>query len=325
MNESRSDHATFEWGVAVFAARESSTTLTGVVRAVVDACAEHRTRIDVLVNGNRSLAYEVASSLGAMSIASEGTVCLRVWFIELGDKAQAWNVYAHQIYGDTALTFFVDGYAQPRPDALRHLALGLDGDPHALAASGVPSCGRSARAQRSEMLRGGGIHGNLFALTKVAMEQVRQRGFRLPMGLYRTDALIGAALSFSFDPTRNPWDPSRILVQQTATWKFEALRFWRLTDFVVHVKRKGRQLKGQLENLAVRDHLAIRHLPLERLPPTIDELVNSWWTGDAGPGFMQLMRRPGWLFAIRHFRGARDWSAARLLPREIYRSDGVSL
>lgn len=311
-----------EWSVALFAARESSAVCIDVVRAVVDASAGRRTRIDLLINGNRSLAFEVARDLESVSIAEDRTVCVRVWFIELGDKAHAWNVYVHQIYGDAALVYFVDGYARPDQDAFRQLALSLDSDAHALAASGVPSCGRSAQAQQREMLSSGGIHGNLFTLTRVAMEQIRQRGFRLPMGLYRTDALIGAALNFGFDPTRNRWDSSRTRVQPTATWKFEPLHLWRLTDILVHLKRKGRQLQGELENLAVRDHLAVRHLPLERLPSTIGELVNAWWAGESGPRFWQLMRHPGWLYAIRRFSAPRDWSAARSVPLEIYRSDG---
>lgn len=320
-NDQRDAQDSLPWAVAIFAARESVATLAEVVHAIVVACTGHSTRIDVLVNGNADLAQELAHHFTSHPISADSKAHICIWFIKLGDKAQTWNTYVHRLYQGSRLTFFIDGYARPKTDALNELALALNGDDHALAATGVPSCGSSARSLSKAMQQSGGIHGNLFALTSRAMDEIRRRKFRLPMGLYRTDALIGAALTFGFDPARYKWDASRIQVQPTSTWDFKPLQWWRLGDLKTHLKRKGRQAQGELENLAVRDHLSRRRLAPETLPQTARDLVLRWWHGENGPTGHEILRHPSWLLAIRRFRQPQDWSSADLIPVAVYRHD----
>lgn len=308
------------WQIAVFAARESVATLVDVAQAIAAACADHAARIDILVNGNRQLAQALAKHFKGAPNSAVGGVRLCVWFIELGDKAQAWNVFVHRLYQGSGLAFFIDGYARPETNALNELALALSDDGHALAATGVPSCGRSADKLSKVMQESGGIHGNLFALTSRAMDQIRRRGFRLPLGLYRTDALIGAAVNFGFDSATNDWDPSRIRVQPSATWQFNTLRWWRLGDLKTHLKRMKRQAQGELENLAVRDHLARRRQSPETLPTTASDLVLQWWQSDQRPAWRVILRHPAWLLAIRRLREIRDWTHADLAPIVVYQN-----
>lgn len=298
--------ATGPWAIAVIAARESVETLDTVVRAAVVACKGMPFRIDVLVNGNRVLAERTAERFRATPPGGEGKLC--VWFLEVGDKAQTWNAYVHRIYQDAGLTYFLDGYAIPQSNAFRELALGTCECPGVFAATGVPSVGRSAAGQRKAMQRGGSLHGNLFALTRQAMNEIRDRRIRLPMGLYRTDSLINAAVCLAFDPARHSWDPARIHVRTAATWSFEPLKWWRWRDIRTHFKRRGRQMQGVLENLAVRNHLVVRRQALESLPATARDLVLDWWHGDSGPQWHQILSRPRWLLALRRLRAIRDWS-----------------
>lgn len=309
------------WAVAVFAARESVATLEDVVRAVVIACAGHAVRIEILINGNFELAQGLAHRFEVEPIAAESNVRLCIWFISVKDKALAWNTYVHRLYRGAGLTFFLDGYARPEADALKELALALSDDMQALAASGVPSSGRRADKHAKGMRRSGGLHGSMFALRRLPMDEIRRRGFRLPLGLYRTDSLIGAALCFGFDPACNDWNASRIRVQPTATWRFKSLQWWRLEDLKTHLKRKGRQAQGVLENLAVRDHLAERRQAPESLPRTVRELVLQWWHSESGPSWHQILLNPTCLLVMRRFRTACDWSLADAEPTEVYRND----
>lgn len=310
------------WSVAIIAARESIATLEEVVRAVIVASTGHAVRIDVLVNGNRDLADGLARRFELTPIAGGGELTLIVWAIKVGDKAQTWNTYVHRVYQGAEVTFFIDGYAHPRADALEELATALRDDGEALAATGVPTYGRSAGKQWKDMQRLGGIHGNLFAVTNRTMAEFRRRGFRLPMGLYRTDSLIGAAINFRFDPANNDWNPALIRVQPSATWYFEALKWWRFGDIKTHFKRVKRQAQGHLENLAVRDHLAQRRQAPESLPKTARELVLQWWHGENGPRWYRFFQHPTWFFAIRRFHEVRDWSDADLAPESVFRHDG---
>lgn len=306
-----------KWAVAVFAARESVETIETTIEAINQAVSENDCRIAILVNGNKNLADQLSRRFQERAYAPPKGIRIDIWFLEVGDKAQTWNAYVHRLYPGGELTFFVDGYAAPKPDALRLLSHAISKSPQSLAVSGVPSCGSSARRQAAVMLHSGGIHGNLFALPKRTMEELRQRAICLPKGLYRTDSLIGAILNFRFDPSKYNWDPGQILVQGDATWKITPLRWWHPGDIRTHVTRVLRQSKGQLENLAVSDHLGLHRRSPESLPPTARELVLEWWHGNTGPTWRRIMCHPGWLLALRRMREIRDWSRADEAPRLI--------
>lgn len=308
------DNTPPKWAVAVFAARESAETIESTVQAINQAAAGTDCHIAILVNGNRNLADLLSHRYQQRTYSPPAGIRIDIWFLEVGDKAQTWNAYVHRLFPGAELTFFVDGYAEPKPDALHLLSRAINESPQALAVTGVPSCGSSARRQAAFMLRSGGIHGNLFALPKRTMEEFRQRAIYLPKGLYRTDSLIGAILNFRFDPSRHPWDPRQILVQGNATWKITPLRWWHPGDIRTHVKRLFRQSQGQLENLAVSEHLGRQHRPPESLAPTARELVLQWWDGNTGPNWRRIVRHPSWLFALRRMREIRDWSKADEAP-----------
>lgn len=303
------------WSVAIFAARESILDLEPTIVAAINASTSD-TVIDLLVNGNRSLADRVVELLASDKfIARAMHVSLRVWFIELGDKSHAWNQYLEFIWPGSEYAFYIDGYVRVRPDALQLLAQGLAGSPEYLAGTGVPTVGRNAQALREQMLAQGGIHGNLFALKRATTRKLRDIGFKLPLGLYRTDPTLGAALAFSLDPARSRWDlKGRILVHPNVTWSTEERSIWNLADLSSQIKRAFRQGQGTLENLAVRDFFAARKLSPEKLPKTAALLISQWAAARPLQLATALVRNPLAGLALRRLRSARDWSAVAVPP-----------
>jgi hypothetical protein len=301
------------WSVAILAARESAATLSRAITAALAACHPHEAIVDVLVNGNPALAQETAAlaARGAFPCSSN---MLRIWSTPAGDKAHAWNQYVHDIWPGGDIVFFVDGYAEVRPDAFAALSRRLAAAPDALGVTGVPSAGRSAAGQREYMLRHGGFHGNMHALSGNALETLRKKGIRLPLGLYRTDSLIGAALLLQLAPESNKWDTSRIVVAGDATWDVQGLASLTLKNVLSQVKRRLRQAQGELENRAVREHLSVRRLPLEQLPGTAHELVNRWVSEQRGQAWRMYLRNPFCLHAAYKLRRGRDWSQAQTPP-----------
>lgn len=299
------------WAVAVFASRESPEDLLRTVQAV-RAAATRPTAVDVLVNGNAVLAGEVATRV--RDDATRGAR-LRVWHIALGDKAHCWNQYVHGLWPGGETAFFIDGYARPAAGSLRALADTLSRQADALAAAGLPSSGRGAGALREAMLREGGLHGNLFALRAETMRLLRERGFRLPLGVYRTDGILGAALSFGLDPGHNEWDPKRrIALAPGANWEVEPKRWWRWSDAQAQWRRLDRQAQGSLENRAVSDWLATRRRAPHELPGTVTALVSRWATEDP-LGLNRALEasrrnRRAW----ERLQAPRDWSDAERPP-----------
>jgi hypothetical protein len=301
------------WSVAIIAARESVATLSRAITAALAACQPHDAVVDVLINGNPALAQETAA-LAAQGAFTCGTGMLRIWSTAAGDKAHAWNQYVHDIWPGGDIVFFVDGYAEVRPDAFAALSRRLAAAPDALGVTGVPSAGRSAAATREYMLRHGGFQGNMHALSGSALDTLRKKGIRLPLGLYRTDSLIGAALLFRLAPESARWDTSRVVVAGDATWDVPGLASLTLKNIVSQAKRKLRQAQGELENRAVREHLSVRRLPLEQLPGTAHELVNRWVSEQRGQAWRMYLRNPFCLHAAYRLRRGRDWSQAQKPP-----------
>jgi hypothetical protein len=305
------------WSVAIIAARETVSTLSRSIKAALRACEAHEAVIDVVINGNPALAEATAALVQEGGFAC-GVTKLRVWSIPAGDKAHAWNQYVHEIWPGSGLAFFVDGYAEVRPDAFSMLQGRLEQAPDALGVTGVPSSGRSAAWQREYMLRHGGFQGNMHALSGEALATLRKKGIRLPLGLYRTDSLIGAALLFKLMPEEAKWDTRRVVVAGDATWDVAGLSTLTLGNIVSQFKRRLRQAQGELENRAVREHLSVRRLPLAQLPGTAHELVNGWLGKQRSQAFKTFLRNPFCLVAAYKLRRGRDWSAAQKPPRLLY-------
>lgn len=314
-NQNISGTAKVPWAVAIFAARETPAELLSTLHSVLEA-ANAGTVIDVMVNGNPPLATSIAELVGSGGKPFGTKTIVRVWSIALGDKAHAWNDYVHTVWPGTRLTFFVDGYVHLKPDALVLLSEGLAASPGALGGTGVPTSGRTAARLRERMLAEGGMHGNLFALRESVMDRLRGSGFKLPLGIYRTDSTLGAALAFGLDPSRNDWDiKNRIFVHPEASWTTEERKWWRHAEIKSQFKRILRQSQGVLENLAVQNFLAHRKLAPADFPSTASELVLEWAARCADQASATLRKSPLSRIALKKFAIPRDWSAARLAPR----------
>lgn len=299
------------WAVAIFTARETPSVLSATVRAAIVACAGRQATIDVLINGNQELAAQFADI--ASGIATDGCT-LRIWLIAAPDKAHTWNEYVHRIWDGGHTTFFIDGYARVKPDALAAIERRLDSSPNALAASGVPTSGRSAKQLREHMLSKGGIHGNLYALKHESMQALRSTHFRLPLGLYRTDPTLSGALSYRLDPANNQWKRGTVVVVGDATWDVDGIAELSYKNVLSFFKRQLRQAYGVLESRALREHMTIKRLAPQYLPATAQDLINHWLSEQPKQARSLFLRHPSCLYAARQLRVPRDWSKAKEAP-----------
>lgn len=305
------------WSVAIFSSREDSATLLECLSAVFRvAHSAQPVAVDLIVNGNQALGTRMAADAKVMKFAPN--IDFRIWFIPLGDKAHAINEYLHRIRPDSDIGFFIDGYVRLRADSLSALALALESSPAAFGASGVPTVGRSAGALREEMMRNGGIHGNLFALNRRAIAKIIEFGFRLPLGLYRTDSLIRAAACFDFDPPHATWNSDRIAVCAYASWDLIHPSGPWMTQLSNVYKRRLRQAQGELENFALKAHLALERKPLSQLPACANDLVNDWHARHAQDFWRRVVGNPLVLAARRKLKSGIDRSLASGQPRLLF-------
>lgn len=308
------------WTVAIIAARESIDTLAHCLRATLTACASRGAVIDVVINGNSQLAEEAAALVRSGSL-EQGPSIVRVWSIAVGDKAHTWNQYVHRIWPGGEIVYFVDGYVEARRDAFAALSRRLAEAPEALGVTGVPTAGRSAAKAREYMLKHGGIQGNMHALRGEVVAELKQRGIRLPLGLYRTDSMIGALLLLKLAPESFKWEPKRMVVAGDATWDIPGQSFITLNNLKAQFKRFLRQAQGELENRALREHMTVRRLPVQQLPETVAELVEHWISTQPQQASAIFLKRPACRYAAYKLRRHRDWSAANMPPQLLHASE----
>ncbi len=305
----------FAWSVAVFSSRETVAELLVSIQAVL-AATRKPSLIDLLINGNESLARNFCEHIDSIRGGKKGSV-VRVWDIALGDKANAWNQYVHVLWPAGKIVFFLDGYVRPDPDSLSFLEAGMQSAPEALGATGIPRSGKSAIKLRKQMLEKGGIHGNMYCLSGETMANIKRKSFHLPLGIYRTDSILGAALKFNLDPANNEWDPARIQVNPDSGWDTKPKRWWRLSDIKSHMKRVFLQSRGDLENRAFRHSFAIKKASLAELPETAAEMVLNWAKSCPDDVDLIIRRNVFSRWALKKFKQPRDWGAAKSVPQLI--------
>lgn len=306
------------WSVAIFAARETLATLMITVDTVINALRRPST-VNILINGNLVLAEELSQAFKKRNI-SNPLACIKVWWIELGDKAHAWNQFVQYIWSDGQLAFFIDGYTRPHPSAFLLLEEGVTYCDHVFASTGLPSSGRSAKALSRQLLETHGIHGNLYCIKPNVMLHIRETGFHLPLGIYRTDPTLEAAIKFNFDPENNKWGIKRVFVHPEVTWSVPKKYWWRYSDIKSQFKRLIRQAQGSLENKSVQFHLQICKKKPETLPATTLELVESWITARPKDADI-LIKKPLCRHALETLRKAAIVKVPDVKPMLVYASE----
>ena len=301
------------WAAAIIASRESLATVSESVQALAVASrfANARMTIDLIVNGNSTLAEQAA----VLAKPCVDGVQVRVWSISRGDKANAWNEYVHNIWPGATTTYFVDGYVRVNRDALGILDQALSGHGVCLTATGVPTEGRTATAHSNSLISGGGIHGNMHAIRQSAM--IRELGFKLPVGLYRTDSLIGGAMAFRFAPAQFPWNVHLCFVAASASWSLINMPKGIYSVLSTYWKRKLRPAPGQLENLAVQEHMAFKLRPPQDLPLCNKVLVSKYVGGNSAKVRKIILNNPLVGYALYKVRTSAAVSAMPSITRQL--------
>lgn len=307
----------FLWSVAIFTAREQPSELFETIKATVKATNDH-TIIDVMVNGNQSLAVSISDLIKLMHLP-ENSPLIRIWSIPLGGKAHAWNQYVHHVWPSANIAFFVDGYARAHPDAFKLLATGMSVTNDAIAGTGVPTSGKTAIQLREDTLRDGGLHGAFFAIKEETMVELRRKNIRLPLGLYGFDTLLGAVLAFGLDPMKNEWDVRKyIFVHPDVTWEIDEKKWWRYSVVRTQFKRIYNNALRKLVVGATKNHLAKRKWSPESIPRTIEDFVLLWANDNPNEVLQTFKKSPLSLIVLHKLRKPKDWSAAAIEPLLVY-------
>ena len=296
----------WDWNVAVFC-RDERWSIVHCIESIADASQTRRTLITLIVNGSSD-----DSAALALEAAKKRGIPLAVYTIAHGDKANAINRFFHGLREPARYYFFIDAYARIGPRSLAVMETLLAERPDAVAATGVAANGRTMVLDTERTLtQGSRLHGQLHALRADFVDRLVARGLRLPIGLYYGDGLVGSMALHDLDPLRNAWEEKRIAHSADATYEIPVLSPFRLRDLKRQFQRKVRQMRGRLQNLAIKS-VVYKH-GYEGLPKNADDMVKAYLAEHGRPA-VPLPDRIFQMLALRQIEDAPKPDPAKLEP-----------
>ena len=295
----------WDWNIAVFC-RNEQASIAQCIDCIAEASQSRRAIISLIVNGctddSANVALSAARNIGA---------AIAIHTIPHGDKANAMNRFFYNLRESARFYFFADAYARISRDALAAMETVLATRPHVVAATGIAVNGRTMqRRSESTLTHGGQLHGQLHALRDGFIERLVARKIRIPIGLYYGDGLIGSMAMHDLDPLHIPWEPKRIGGSPNATYEIPTLSVFRVDDLRRQFHRKIRQMRGRLENLAIRS-LVYEH-GYEGLPEYASDMIQAYLVQHRLPP-VSLVNRPFQILALRDINAGHRPDPAQLI------------
>jgi glycosyltransferase involved in cell wall biosynthesis len=280
--------------VAIFAYNEAASIATAL--DAMSACAQEAVlTVHVLINGCTDATEQIVRAYQPRGFA----LCPVV--IQRGDKANAWNVYTHEVApSDAVAHVFTDGDMIVAPGSIAGFLARYAAEPQGNGCAGLPTRGRSHVAFRDKLVDHHEMAGNLYSVRGTCLMEFRRRGVKLPIGMFGEDGLVTTLIKYDLDTLGSRHD-ERILASEQGGFGYPSLSPWRLRDWRIYRNRRMRY--------AVRRQQANMLYPLlfergiEAMPKHVVDLYLE--RGDA--------LEWGWNGLNTYF----DWVACRRIRRDI--------
>ncbi len=272
--------------------------LESVAMNIQDLSASHPACYDqveclVVANGCRDNTAELARQFSEQSARLKPSVkpavtpWVKVFEIERGDKANAWNRAVHQYSKASQYYVFLDGDCVAQPNAIAKLIDELSHDVKLNACSAVPSAKLSL--YRQEMVTKGGIAGCLYALSGQFVQRIKQQKIKMPIGFIGDDSLVGALAHWDLDPLDNCWNKALTKVCPQAQFNYPSTWWHAITDPRFYLNRYRRYSLRHFQNKLLSERLYVAGL--KGIPERVDILYQD-------APLEHLALRPAWYHRI---------------------------
>ena len=300
---------------------KTAEELQKTIRSVTTAATEP-TIIDVLVNGNTTLAPRIRDFLefepSYETMAASHT--LRIWHIKTRRQRTRLETNTSTFSGRIQRYRFLSmATCSQKPDALTRLARHFTWRScRSRLYGGRLQAAETALRIREEMLSDGGLHGNLFALRSQTIEELRHTHFELALGLYSFDTVLCAILAYGLDPQTKQWDAKgRIIVAPDVTWTTEekalvaSCRCKKTQLKTLHETSPSAYSNARLQNTIFRS----ASCRLAVFPKRVDDYVLTWMSECPEHAQKTLWRSPLSRIALRKNHPPNRLVAGRSHPR----------
>ncbi|MCE2572199.1 glycosyltransferase family 2 protein [Motilimonas eburnea] len=239
----------------------------------------------VVANGCRDNTAELARQFSEQFARLKPSVqpWVKVFEIERGDKANAWNRAVHQYSKPSQYYVFLDGDCVAQPNAIAKLIDELNHDIKLNACSAVPSATLSL--YRQEMVNKGGIAGCLYALSGQFVQRIKQQKIKMPIGFIGDDSLVGALAHWDLDPLGNRWNKTLTKVCPQAQFNYPSTWWHAITDPRFYLNRYRRYSLRHFQNKLLSERLYVAGL--KGIPERVEILYQD-------APLEHLVLRPAW-------------------------------
>ena len=261
--------------VAIFAYNEQESiipSIESVLAAAENAVAPECVQVIVLVNGCTDETAARVSQFGQR----DQRVLLKE--IEIGDKANAWNTYVHEVANidrDDRLHAFMDGDVTCTPGVVAAMMDAIRLAPHvnAVATLPAPGVGRNRQLNVELYEQDGAIFGNLYGLTNQFMRRVRERGIRIPRGAVGEDAVVTEMVAFDLERTNNYNHRLAVCAAEPAGFIYPRLSPLRISDIRLYFNRRIRYSIRE-QQMPLLQRIEFDNLP-ESIEPVNREILDA--------------------------------------------------
>lgn len=221
--------------------------------------------VHVLENGSTD---ETARVVRALAAADQR---IKVHEIALADKSNAWNEYVHRVSGEADVHVFIDGDVQPAAGAFAALSAAFAASPDLYAAAALPAAGRSRKSWATRLFMNNYLSGNLYALSGRAVDLIRARNIRLPVGAVGEDGLISYLMLTDLAGGPDDSHRERIAVADGAFFEFDSLQL-SARDLKLYQRRLRRYSRRYFQTEIL--YTLLKEGGVAAMPETIEEIYS---------------------------------------------------
>jgi glycosyltransferase involved in cell wall biosynthesis len=230
--------------VTMFAYNEERG-IRSAVESVFNASGAGLNRLLVIANGCTDATAEIVRQ----SQLRFGAQKLQLVELKLGDKCNAWNHYIHELATDEACHFFVDADVKFSVDSFDILANHLGESPSSYhVVAGLPLSGRNCDYYRSLVKERACFFGNFYGLRSTYIQLLRDKHFRLPIGLNWIDSFLTKAANTDLGFGKNNL-PERVTYVDGVGYYVGSLSPFRWRDIRTYRNRIARYELGKIQEI----------------------------------------------------------------------------
>jgi glycosyltransferase involved in cell wall biosynthesis len=242
------------------------------------ACLEH---IEIALNHANVTRYGVhiinnGSNDNTQGLSEAFCCDKKQWFahdVTLGDKSNAWNLGVYHYATENVLTVYVDGDCRITEGTLKAFIQEHQEKPAAYIYAGMPlTKGNTTETTIKNTRAGKALSGNLFALSECFIKTVREKNFKLPVGLIGDDSLLAWVSSHNFKLSLGE-SAGFLIGVENAQFEYHRLTPTSWSNVKLYYRRLTRYSLRHLQQKCIREHLN-KYDDFESLPTNITDLYS---------------------------------------------------